>query len=127
MMARNKMTDIKKNSSADTDDSIANSNGWNGYLEPVKNDWSIDELEIAHKCSIRNQASVQNSLQCGCFYCLEIYSPAILTEDDLRAEDDDGSKTYYCHHCGIDSVIGNQAGFPITTEFLTAMNSYYFY
>jgi len=126
MMARNKMTDIKKNSTTETEGSISNSHGSHDYLEPVKTEWSIDELKIAHKFSIRNQASVQDSVLCGCFYCLEIYSPAILTEADLRAEND-GMKTYWCPHCGIDSVIGNQSGFPITPEFLTKMYSYYFW
>jgi hypothetical protein len=126
MMARNKMTDIKKNSTTETEVFISNLHGSHVYLEPVKTEWSIDDLKIAHQCSIRNQASVQNSVLCGCFYCLEIYSPVILTEDDLRAEENDGSKTYYCHYCGIDSVIGNQSGFPMTTEFLTKMNLYYF-
>ena len=31
-----------------------------------------------------------------------------------------------CPRCGIDSVIGDAAGYPLTTEFLSRMKAYWF-
>jgi hypothetical protein len=38
----------------------------------------------------------------------------------------DGGQTALCPSCGIDSVIGDASGFPITEEFLAAMESRWF-
>ena len=38
----------------------------------------------------------------------------------------DKGQTGLCPHCGIDSVIGDRSGFPITGEFLAKMKSYWF-
>jgi hypothetical protein len=35
-------------------------------------------------------------------------------------------QTALCATCGIDSVIGDRSGFPITEAFLSAMNRYWF-
>ena len=39
-------------------------------------------------------------------------------------EDDNG--TALCPHCGIDSVIGESAGYPLAREFLKKMNRCWF-
>jgi len=36
------------------------------------------------------------------------------------------SGTALCPHCGVDSVIGSAAGFPLTDEFLKAMHQEWF-
>jgi len=60
---------------------------------------------------------------CGCFHCGAVFPPAEI-EDwiDAVAEED----TPLCPKCGIDSVIGDMSGFPVTQEFLTTMNGYWF-
>jgi len=62
---------------------------------------------------------------CGCFYCLATYSPADIKE--WTDEDEAGiGTTALCPRCGIDSVIGNKSGYPITKEFLEQMHSVWF-
>lgn len=78
-------------------------------------------LYDAHKNSINNKKSLQNDTVCGCFYCLKIYSPKEITE---WIQDTDG--TALCPYCGIDSVIGEGSGYPITEEFLKQMNKRWF-
>ncbi len=46
---------------------------------------SEDILKAAHKHSIRNKAEILSSTVCGCFYCLEIFSPVHIKE--LRIPD----------------------------------------
>jgi hypothetical protein len=59
--------------------------------------------------------------RCGCFYCLAIFPPSRIDE---WVDDEDG--TAPCPECGIDSVIGSAAGFPITNEFLDRMRRHWF-
>jgi hypothetical protein len=114
------MTQIKINNTYDVEyDVISNSHGSHA------NNWTIDELETAHQFSIRNKESVKNSALCGCFYCLKIYNPEILTEADF-IDEVDGKKTIVCPHCGVDAVIGDYCGTTLTLEFLMAMNRYFF-
>jgi hypothetical protein len=59
------------------------------------------------------------STLCGCFYCLATFSPREIT--DWIGED-----TARCPKCGIDSVLGDRSGFPISAEFLTSMQAHWF-
>ena len=82
-------------------------------------------LEIAHGASSRHREQVQQSETCGCFYCLEQFSPGEITEwvaEDAKSEE----QTALCPRCGIDSVIGSASRLPITREFLEAMNRRWF-
>lgn len=84
-----------------------------------------DSLQLAHTHSSRHRAEILGSRICGCFYCLAMYPPAALVE----WVDDDPSgqgQTALCARCGIDSVIGDRSGLPITAEFLAAMNERWF-
>ena len=81
----------------------------------------MDKYELAHKYSINNKPQLLNDNVCGCFYCLEIFNPSIIEE---WVEDKDG--TALCPFCGIDSIISESSGFPITKEFLEQMYKRYF-
>lgn len=59
--------------------------------------------------------------KCGCFYYLNIFSPQEIVD---WVEDMEG--TTICPYCSIDSIIGESSGYPITKEFLTEMNQYWF-
>lgn len=74
----------------------------------------------AHAFSINHKPELQKDRICGCFYCLKIYSPSEIKEwlDDTRG-------TAVCPYCGIDSVIGESSGYPITQEFLQKMYDYW--
>jgi hypothetical protein len=76
----------------------------------------------AHKHSFKNHKEVMSSDICGCFYCLAIFAPSEITD----WINDDNEKTAQCPKCGIDSVIGSAAGFPIEPTFLKQMNAHWF-
>jgi hypothetical protein len=82
--------------------------------------WDVPHV-TAHKHSIRHRPEIERSELCGCFYCVHTFPPSAIL--DWVDEDD---VTALCPHCGIDSVIGSASGFPITKEFLTRMNEYWF-
>ena len=75
----------------------------------------------AHEHSCNNRKELSRSGICGCFHCLEIFSSA-----DILRWLDEGDGTALCPYCGIDSVIGESAGFPITREFLSGMRKEWF-
>lgn len=79
-----------------------------------------NQVKEAHKASSRHAELVQASERCGCFYCLKVYQPS-----EIREWIDQGS-TALCPHCGIDSVLPEAAGYPLTQQFLKQMESYWF-
>jgi hypothetical protein len=85
---------------------------------------SNDVVISAHKHCIANQDEVLASEQCGCFYCLRIFSPKEITE--WLKENNRNGATAFCPYCFIDSVIGSNSGYPITQEFLSSMQKHWF-
>ena len=75
----------------------------------------------AHKHSSNHKAELQSDSVCGCFYCMRIFDPAEIVE---WVEDSLG--TALCPYCGIDSIIGESSGFPITKEFMQRMHDHWF-
>lgn len=75
----------------------------------------------AHNFCTRQKSELEGDRRCGCFYCLKIYSPKEIT--NWLPE---GAGTALCPYCGIDSVIGESSGYPITDEFLKEMKKYWF-
>ena len=76
---------------------------------------------VAHRHSANNRAALQHDPICGCFFCLKIFSPTEIS-DWVK----DKSDTAICPYCGVDSVIGESCGYPITKEFLEDMHRYWF-
>ena len=74
----------------------------------------------SHKYCTGNKEQLKNDAVCGCFYCLEIFSPK---EIKMWL---DRENTALCPYCCLDSVIGESSGYPITKEFLKKMNEYWF-
>ncbi|MDD5065792.1 MAG: cytoplasmic protein [bacterium] len=74
----------------------------------------------AHKYTIYNREQIINDKKCGCFYCLEIFTPNQITEWI------DNDQTALCPYCGVDSIIGEYSGYPITKLFLKSMMNYWF-
>ncbi len=79
-----------------------------------------DDIVRAHEHSINNKTKLLKDKKCGCFFCLEIFSPIEIT--DWIDED----RTALCPHCSIDSVIGESSGVPITKEFLEKVRDHFF-
>jgi hypothetical protein len=94
-------------------------NYWKGIQWDVARalrELSVTEDHVsAHVWSSYHRSALARSDVCGCFYCLELFAPSAI--EDWT---DDGD-TALCPKCGIDSVIGSSAGYPIDREFLGKM------
>lgn len=77
-------------------------------------------VKAAHKKSIYHRESLRKSKVCGCFYCLDMFD---YNNIEYWTDNDD---TALCPTCDIDSVIGDDSGYPITKEFLGAMKLVWF-
>lgn len=75
------------------------------------------QLEQAHKASFRNREQIEQSKQCGCFFCCRIFPASEVTDYVSREE-----PTALCPYCFTDSVFGDASGYPITEDFLKEMN-----
>lgn len=85
-------------------------------------DPSKSELLAAHRHCNGHREAVARSGVCGCFSCSENFSRAEITEWC-----DEGDVTALCPRCGIDSVLGDASGLPVTDPgFLEAMNKFFF-
>ena len=75
----------------------------------------------AHTHTVDHRVELERSNLAGCFYCLEVFRPT-----EIQEWVDDG-KCALCPKCGIDSVIGDASGFPVTDRhFLEEMNRFWF-
>jgi len=95
--------------------------------------WSEADLVRAHAHCNYNREALANSARCGCFYCLAVYNPR-----EIAAWIDpppgtpyiggyaETGRTALCAHCGIDAVLAEAAGFPLTAAFLAALHNRYF-
>ena len=79
------------------------------------------EYVEAHLFSANHKEQLLRDQVCGCFYCGKIFDPRRINEWVP-----DVSGTAICPYCGIDSVIGESSGFPITKEFLAGMKEFWF-
>ncbi len=89
-------------------------------------DFSREDIIDAHKYSNNHRKELQDDKVCGCFYCIKIFKPSKIVSVIEVDNDCDREGTAICPYCGIDSVIGESSGYPITAEFLAAMNEYWF-
>lgn len=78
------------------------------------------EIFDAHDHCSNHKNEILASKTCGCFYCKSIMQPHEITSWT------DSGKTAFCPKCDLDTVIGSNSGFPITTEFLEEMKNYWF-
>lgn len=83
-------------------------------------------LQQAHGHSIRHRAEILASETCGCFFCEAVFAPTEVEEWVDDPGDTGVGQTALCPRCGIDSVIGSAAGYPLTPAFLTAMRRRWF-
>lgn len=88
--------------------------------------YSEDDVIMAHRYSSSNMPDLKNDSVCGCFYCLSIFSPSEITEWIQGGAAIDEQGTAICPYCGVDSIIGQSSGYPITKTFLSKMKKYWF-
>lgn len=80
-----------------------------------KPDPYVEIYAPAHDHARNNRAELAASSKCGCFFCRAIFDPKII------AEFADNGQTAICPNCGVDSLIGDKAGYELNNEFLIAM------
>lgn len=82
--------------------------------------------EKASDHSYYNYDEVMNSQYAGCYHCKKYFSVTFINEEQhCIATTPHGTQepTVFCPLCGIDAVIGDASGYPVsTTEFLKYMN-----
>lgn len=85
--------------------------------------YSIEHIKASHKSCFANRTTLEKSSKCGCFNCLTIFSPKLIT--DWTSEANNQGETGWCPVCGIDSLIGDE-DHAINKLFLHTMRGYYF-
>lgn len=89
--------------------------------------YSPEFIEKAHKATIYNEEDIMNSKVCMCFYCGYQFNAHEEKELEWWDENSPKGKTIVCPMCGIDVVIGDASGFPITDkDFIMACTEEWF-
>jgi hypothetical protein len=83
------------------------------------------DLRNAHNRSRNHRAEVLSSGVCGCFYCCKTFRPDEIAEW-CDTNPDGVGQTALCPKCGIDSIIGDRAGYELTAQFLSRMRRHWF-
>jgi hypothetical protein len=78
-------------------------------------------IRNAHQYCNNNKQNLAKSSQCGCFYCLEVFSPS-----EINTWIDTQKDTALCPYCGIDSVLPNNLDFVPDKGFLEEMHRSWF-
>ena len=86
--------------------------------------WPEEELVRAHMHCNYNRDALARSVRCGCFYCLAVYNPQEIV--CWVGPADGTGRTALCARCGIDAVLAEAAGYPLTAAFLDALHNRYF-
>lgn len=81
------------------------------------------DIITAHKFCSYHRESILKSKNCGCFYCLENFSPSDIV--DWHDYKDGEEQTAFCPKCRIDSVIGD-FDLKFDERFLKEMQKYWF-
>ncbi len=97
---------------------------------------SEDACREAHKFCTNHSDKLKKDSSCGCFHCLAIFSPDKIErwmrdkkkvgKGSIEMWRCDEQLTAFCPYCGVDSVIGESSGFPISKSFLRRMKRYWF-
>lgn len=74
----------------------------------------------AHRFSHHHREALERDRVCGCFFCIKVFNPK-----EIREWTDD-NQTAICPYCGVDSLIGESSGFPMTVPFLKKMKEDWF-
>ncbi|WP_086347708.1 cytoplasmic protein [Candidatus Enterococcus clewellii] len=82
----------------------------------------LPDYIAAHKSTSNHKNTLEKDSTCGCFHCLKIVHPREITQ---WISDKTGPAL--CPFCGIDAVLGESSGYPITQNLLQQMEKYWFH
>lgn len=84
-------------------------------------------LEEAHRHTISNEQEAKRSHICTCMYCGHRFDPEQTSPEHLWDEGPARDRTLACPMCGIDAVLAEASGFPVTEpEFIKACSEQWF-
>ena len=69
--------------------------------------------------SMNNRGALLDSKECGCFFCLKMYTPD-------RIQDWLNEETAKCPYCNVDAVIPESYEYELDDSLLLAMKEYWF-
>ena len=79
-----------------------------------------EEEKQFHQHCFNNEQEINDSLMCGCFYCLNVFEPYEIVEWTQGGN-------AICPNCSIDSVVGDSSGYPIMDKkFMRNMHDIWF-
>lgn len=78
------------------------------------------DIREAHSHCAQHRDEILSSKLCGCFYCLKTFQPSAIKEWIVNGT------CAMCPKCGIDAVLGDKSGYPMTHDFLAEMHEYWF-
>ncbi|EUJ44504.1 cytoplasmic protein [Paenilisteria rocourtiae] len=81
---------------------------------------NLSNVRHAHKYASSNKIWLAKAQRCGCFYCLEIFSPVEIT-NWLEMED-----TALCPYCSVDALLPESSLLPLSKNFLEKMHQHWF-
>lgn len=74
----------------------------------------------AHEFSSNHAKQIKDSQNCGCFYCLKVFSPELIKTWS------DGLETALCPFCDIDAILPEHPEYTLNHAFLKEMHDYWF-
>ena len=80
-----------------------------------------EKYQLAHKYCYSNEEDIKNSKECGCFFCIKIFSPEKINE----WIPDSHARTALYPYCGIDSVLPDSR-IKFDIDFLEGMYKLWF-
>ena len=86
----------------------------------------MEDYIEAHRYARSHMNELKKDQKAGCFYCLRIFHPGEIEHWLIHDNPVDRGGTALCPFCGVDSVIGESSGFPVTKEFLQKMHQHWF-
>jgi hypothetical protein len=89
------------------------------------------DVVAAHEHCSNHRTELAASTVCGCFHCCRLFAPGEIVDwidpaPEMVEEVGRPGQTARCPRCGIDAVIGDRCGFPITAVFLDVMRAHWF-
>ena len=84
----------------------------------------IPSYILAHARSHHHRRDVLESRQCGCFHCGQVFRPTEIVR--WKDVEDGVGQTALCPKCGLEAVLGDKSGYPLTSRFLRKMNKHWF-
>lgn len=85
-----------------------------------KNNENLYDEYKAH--SVDNEIEILNSEKCGCVFCRSLFDARKISD---WISDENGVSAI-CPECGMDAVIGDASGVPLSKELLKSMNLAYY-